>query len=54
MQNQGDYLVQSECTKGIISSATVDDLDGITDYLETQDQSKIKVLPFTVLNPPQK
>ena len=52
MQGQGDYLVHSACTKEIISSATVDDLDGITDFLETQD--KLTVYPFTVLNPQQK
>ncbi len=56
VQNQGDYLVLPEdsdgCTNGIVSSATIDDLDAITDFLETQD----KLLPhdFTVINTKQK
>jgi hypothetical protein len=39
VQGQGDYLVQpgtEQCSKGAISSATVVDLDQITDFLETQ------------------
>jgi hypothetical protein len=42
-QNQGDYVVAGEiytpssCTTGILSSATVADVDRVTDYLKTQD-----------------
>lgn len=39
VQNQGDYLVEpdtNQCTNGALSSATVLDLDQITDFLETQ------------------
>ncbi|HMD19088.1 MAG TPA: hypothetical protein VKH40_02135 [Alloacidobacterium sp.] len=52
LEGKGDYLVQFECPAGIISSATVLDLDKITDFLETQD--KIPVQDFIVLNPRQK
>lgn len=52
VQNQGDYVVVPEniegCTSGFISSATVVDVDTITDFLETQEH-----LPpdnFTVIN----
>jgi hypothetical protein len=51
-EEKGDYLVQTGCPTGIISSATVLDLDKITDFLETQDQ--IPVSNFLVLNPKQK
>jgi len=58
-QGLGDYLalpekpgVSSQCATGIISSATVDDLDGITDFLQTQD--KLRVFDFKVVNPQPK
>ncbi len=41
VQGQGDYLVQpgsDQCSNGPISSATVDDLDQITDFLETRPE----------------
>lgn len=49
--SQGDYLVQPEtnqCTAGHLSSATVVDLDQITDFLETQPN--LTPAPFTVVN----
>jgi hypothetical protein len=52
LKDKGDYLVTNSCPTGIISSATVLDLDQITDFLETQD--KIPVNNFVVLNPKQK
>lgn len=39
VQGQGDYLVSpgtDQCINGVLSSATVVDLDQITDFLETQ------------------
>ena len=54
VQGQGDYMVQpgtDQCSNGAISSATVDDLDQITDFLETQpnllpkDIQVVNVLP---------
>ncbi len=56
-QGQGeekDYLVKygSECPAGIISSATVLDLNGITRFLKGQDE--IPVQDFIVANPEQK
>lgn len=51
-RNQGDYLVTNACTPGIISSATVLDLDKITDFMETQQQIS-SVPDFKVLNPKQ-
>jgi len=53
LQDQGDYLVQSGCPTGIISSATVLDLDTITDFLETQDNI-LPVPDFKVVNQKQK
>jgi hypothetical protein len=51
-KNQGDYLVPTACTTGIISSATVLDLDKITDFMETSD--KIPSVPdLKVINPKQ-
>ena len=54
-QGQGDYLVspekpgvRSQCDFGIFSSATVVDLDQITDFLQTQD--KMPVYNFEVVN----
>ncbi len=41
VQGQGDYLVEpgsDQCSNGPISSATVDDLDQITDFLETRPE----------------
>ena len=41
VQGQGDYLVQpgtNQCSQGAISSATVDDWDQITDFLETRSE----------------
>ncbi len=51
VQGQGDYLVApgtDACTAGIVSSATVVDLDTITDFLEIQD--KLVPSDFTVVN----
>ncbi|MGB8771061.1 MAG: hypothetical protein WCC92_15690 [Candidatus Korobacteraceae bacterium] len=51
VQDQGDYLVApgtDACTAGIVSSATVVDLDTITDFLEIQD--KLVPSDFTVVN----
>ena len=54
VQGQGDYMVQpgtDQCSNGAISSATVVDLDQITDFLETQpnlvpnDIKVVNVLP---------
>jgi hypothetical protein len=48
---EGDWLVQpgtDQCTNGLISSATVVDLDQITDYLETQPN--LQIPDFTVVN----
>jgi hypothetical protein len=52
----GDYLVEpdspgtpSQCDSGIISSATVSDLDTISDFLEKQD--KMPVYDMLVVNP---
>ena len=52
----GDYLVEpdspgipSQCDNGIISSATVVDLDTITDFLQKQD--KMPVYDMLVVNP---
>ncbi len=54
VQGQGDYLVKpgtDQCSNGAISSATVDDLDQITDFLETNpnlhpvDLKVVNVLP---------
>jgi hypothetical protein len=42
---QGDYVVKpgtDQCTRGAVSSATVDELDQITDYIQTQPN----LLPF--------
>jgi hypothetical protein len=51
-QGKGDYLVRGGCPTGIISSATVLDLDTITDFLERQD--KISPVPdFKVVNQKQ-
>jgi len=52
-EEQGDYLAKfgSGCPTGIISSATVLDLDKITDFLKTQD--KIPVQDF-IVSPEQK
>jgi hypothetical protein len=54
-QGRGDYMVnpetpgvRSQCDFGIFSSATVLDLDQITDFLQTQD--KMPVYNFTVVN----
>ena len=56
MRGEGDYLVQpdtpgtpSQCDTGIISSATVLDLDTITDFLQKQD--KMPVYDMLVVNP---
>jgi hypothetical protein len=41
VQGQGDYLVKpgtDQCSNGPISSATVDDLDQITDFMETRPE----------------
>ena len=51
VQGQGDYMVvpgTDACTTGFVSSATVVDVDTITDFLETED----KLVPpdFTVVN----
>jgi len=51
LEGQGDYVVTSQCPSGIISSATVDDLDSITDFLEAQG---MPVYDFEVLNTTQK
>jgi hypothetical protein len=51
VSGQGDWLVQPEtdqCTSGLISSATVVDLDQITDYLETHRE--LHIPNFTVVN----
>ncbi len=51
LSGQGDYLVQpgtAQCTNGVISSATVDDLDQITDFLESQPD--LHIPNFTVVN----
>jgi len=51
VQGQGDYLVQpgtDQCSNGPISSATVDDLDQITDFLETR--SELPPPNLTVVN----
>jgi hypothetical protein len=52
----GDYLIEpdspgtpSQCDTGIISSATVLDLDTVTDFLEKQD--KMPVYDMLVVNP---
>jgi hypothetical protein len=48
---KGDYLVQpgtAQCTNGVISSATVDDLDQITDFLE--NHPNLHIPNFTVVN----
>jgi len=52
----GDYLVEpdspgtpSQCDSGIISSATVSDLDTISDFLQKQD--KMPVYDMLVVNP---
>ena len=56
MQDAGDFMYQpdkpDQCSSGIVSSATVDDLDTITDYLQTQDQ--MPVSNFTVVNQQKK
>lgn len=54
VQGQGDYLVKpgtNQCSEGALSSATVLDLDQITDFLETQPDllpPDIKVVNVTV------
>lgn len=51
VQDQGDYVVKpgtNQCTEGGVSSATVDDLDQITDFLETQPN--LRPPDFTVVN----
>ena len=51
VSGQGDWLVQpgtAQCTNGLISSATVTDLDQITDYLETHPE--LHIPNFTVVN----
>ena len=54
VRNQGDYVItgdrydKSTCTTGIISSATVDQIDQATDFLETQDA--LAPFDFKVLN----
>jgi hypothetical protein len=54
VQKQGDYVItgdtytKSTCTTGIISSATVMQLDQATDFLETQDA--LPPFDFKVLN----
>jgi hypothetical protein len=51
VQGQGDYLLEpgtDQCTKGALSSATVVDLDQITDFLETQPN--LPPPDFTVTN----
>lgn len=54
VRNQGDYVItgdrydKSTCTTGIISSATIDQIDQATDYLETQDA--LPPFDFKVLN----
>ena len=54
VRNQGDYVItgdtytKSTCTTGIISSATVDQVDQATDFLETQDA--LPPFDFKVLN----
>ena len=51
VSGQGDWLVQpgtAQCTNGVISSATVDDLDQITDYLENHPE--LHIPNFTVVN----
>jgi hypothetical protein len=55
VQEQGDYLVQpgtDQCSNGAISSATVVDLDQITDFLETLPNLPPGVSPgdLTVVN----
>ena len=56
MQGQGDFVYApdkpAQCDSGIISSATVEDVATITDWLETQD--KIPVYDFTVVNKQKK
>ena len=56
MQGVGDFLYDAakpeQCDSGIMSSATVDDLDTITDYLQTQTQ--LQVHDFTVVNKQKK
>ncbi len=56
MQGQGDFLYDAakpeQCDSGIMSSATLDDLDGVTDWLQTQDQ--MPVFDFTVVNKQKK
>jgi len=51
MSGRGDWLVQpgtAQCTNGMISSATVDDLDQITDFLENHPE--LHVPNFSVVN----
>ena len=51
VQGQGDYLVKpgtDQCSNGAISSATVDDLDQITDFLETNPN--LHPVDLTVVN----
>jgi hypothetical protein len=51
VQGQGDYLVQpdtDQCSSGAISSATVVDLDQITDFLETNPN--LHPIDMTVVN----
>lgn len=51
VSGQGDWLVQpgtAQCTNGLISSATVTDLDQITDYLETHPE--LHIPNFSVVN----
>ncbi len=55
VQNQGDYVVvtpnydASTCTTGIVSSATVQQLEQITDFLKTQPE--LKPFPIKIVNP---
>ena len=54
VQKQGDYVVTADsytkltCTTGIVSSATVTQIDQATDFLETQDA--LPPFDFKVLN----
>ncbi len=51
VSGQGDWLVQpgkAQCTNGLISSATVVDLDQITDYLESHPE--LHIPNFSVVN----
>jgi hypothetical protein len=55
VQNQGDYVVvtskyeTSTCTTGIVSSATVQQSEQITDFLKTQPD--LPPFPIQVMNP---